>query len=214
MGKISKSRGGGSLPPLKMIERYSADAVRYWAVSTGLGKETLISEDKIKLGAKLVTKLWNVARFSERFLMDQDLSLDSILGMSQTSLFELDRLSPADRWILSRTQRVVRRLTDLLLAYDYAAAKSEVETFFWREFADNYLEMCKQRLYGDDEQQREAARSTLHYVLLTVIQLFAPFLPFITEAIYQELFFTPRDSEGSGFSSIHRSSWPEPVLYL
>ena len=67
MGKISKSRGGGPLPPLEMIERYSADAVRYWAASTGPGKDAVISEEKIKLGARLVNKLWNMARFSARF---------------------------------------------------------------------------------------------------------------------------------------------------
>ena len=64
MGKISKSRGGGPMAPMEMIERYSADAVRYWAASTGLGKDAVISEEKIQLGAKLVTKLWNVARFA------------------------------------------------------------------------------------------------------------------------------------------------------
>ena len=118
MGKISKSRGGGPIPPLEMIERYSADAVRYWAVSTGLGKDALISEDKIKLGAKLVTKLWNVARFSERFIVDLDPTLDPGLESSQISSLEPDDLSAADRWILSRSQRLVDRITQLLVDYE------------------------------------------------------------------------------------------------
>ena len=214
MGKISKSRGGGPIPPLEMIERYSADAVRYWAVSTGLGKDALISEDKIKLGAKLVTKLWNVARFSERFIVDLDPTLDPGLESSQISSLEPDDLSPADRWILSRSQRLVDRITQLLVDYEYGAAKSEIENFFWSEFADNYLEMCKQRLYGEDELQKQSARFTLHNVLLTIIKLFAPFLPFISEAIYQELFTNKGDSDGGGFSSIHSSLWPVPIPTL
>jgi len=68
-GKISKSRGGGPMPPMEMLEQYSADAVRYWTSSTGFGKDSIISEEKIQIGAKLITKLWNVARFAERFLM-------------------------------------------------------------------------------------------------------------------------------------------------
>ena len=134
MGKISKSRGGGPMPPMEMIERYSADAVRYWAASTGPGKDAVISEEKIQMGAKLVTKLWNVARFSERFLE----------GYTPQAAGDLaGQFTPADRWILARLQQLIRRVTALFQDYDYAAAKSEVEIFFWRDLADNYLEMCK-----------------------------------------------------------------------
>jgi len=192
MGKISKSRGGGPMPPLEMIERYSADAVRYWAASTGLGKDAVINEEKIQAGAKLAIKLWNVARFSERFLAG---------GVPpEPSAAEL---SPADRWLLSRLQRLARRATDALRDYDYATAKAEVEAFFWRDLADNYLEMAKKRLYegvGD-----AGARWALHQVLLTTIKLFAPFLPHITEEIYQGLFRT-----AGGPVSVHVAAWPAP----
>ena len=89
--KISKSRGGGPLAPLAMIERTSADAVRYWASSTGFGKDAVISEEKIKNGSKLITKLWNVARFSERFPG----GLSARTGPSY-------ELTPADSWLLAR----------------------------------------------------------------------------------------------------------------
>jgi valyl-tRNA synthetase len=191
-GKISKSRGGGPMPPLQMIEHYSADAVRYWAASAGPGKDAIISEDKVQAGARLVTKLWNVARFSERFLE----------GYEPPA--ELPPLSPADRWILARTQRLVRQATTLFLAYDYAAAKSEVEGFFWGDLADNYLEMAKLRLYDEASAGREGARYTLHHVLRTVLELFAPILPYVTEEIYQGLF------AGPGEGSIHRAAWPSP----
>ena len=207
MGKISKSRGGGPSPPLEMIDRYSADAVRYWATSTSLGKDAVISEEKIQIGTKLTTKLWNVARFSERFLEDFDASH----GVDKYSIAgtNAEHLSPADRWILSRSQRLVRRVTQLLEKYDYAAAKSEIENFFWRELADNYLEMCKQRLYGEDQVQRQAARAALYHLLLTTIKLLAPFLPYVTEAIFQGIFVKFEPSLSEDVHSIHTSSWPE-----
>jgi valyl-tRNA synthetase len=190
-GKISKSRGGGPIPPMEIIEKYSADAVRYWAASTGLGKDAIVSEEKIALGSKLVTKLWNVAKFSQRFLDSYELPT------------ELPDLTPTDQWLLSRTQWLVRRVTELFRSYDYAAAKSEAESFFWRELADNYLEMSKERLYDETNEMREGARYTLYHALLTVIKLFAPIFPYITETIYQALFM-PIEGEGS----IHTSRWP------
>jgi valyl-tRNA synthetase len=190
-GKISKSRGGGPMSPVEMIEKYSADAVRYWAASTGFGKDSTISEEKIQTGAKLVTKLWNVARFSQRFLEGYQLPA------------ERPALSPTDRWVLSRTQRLIRRVTDLFRNYDYAAAKSEIESFFWRDLADNYLEFSKERLYDEMSPMHEEARYTLHQVLLTVVKLFAPFLPYITEEIYQSLFTNTAKQV-----SIHNTRWP------
>ncbi len=189
--KISKSRGGGPMAPQAMIERYSADAVRYWAASTGYGKDSTISEEKIQTGAKLVTKLWNVAKLSERFLQDYHLPAAR------------PALSTADRWILSRTQRLIRRVTELFQGYDYAAAKSEIETFFWGELADNYLEMAKGRLYNEASSAREGARFTLYQALLTITKLFAPFLPYITETIYQGVF-----AQSEGNASVHRARWP------
>jgi valyl-tRNA synthetase len=196
MGKISKSRGGGPVSPLKMIERYSADAVRYWAASTGPGKDSVISEAKIKMGAKLVNKLWNVARFSQRFLLDyQRVEISTIK----------DQLTPADHWILASVQFLIQRVTESLEEYEYAAAKSEIETFFWRDLADNYLEMSKQRLYDSDHPQHEAARFSLFHVLLDTIKLFAPYLPYVTEEIYRNLFAADDHT-----ASIHRTSWPTP----
>ncbi len=118
-GKISKSRGGGPAPPLEMLDQYSADAVRYWAASTALGKDAIINDEKIMAGSKLITKLWNVARFSSRFF-----ATDSLWVTPPT-------LSAADRWILSRLQKLISRVTESFVKYDYAAAKNETEVFFW-----------------------------------------------------------------------------------
>jgi valyl-tRNA synthetase len=189
-GKISKSRGGGPIAPLAMIEQYSADAVRYWAASTAIGKDATISEEKIEAGAKLVNKLWNVAKFSERFIGDERLEIG-------------DSISLADRWLLTHTQQLIQRVTRLWEQYDYATAKSETEAFFWRVLADNYLEMAKQRLYAG-EAEGAGARWTLYQALLTTLKLFAPILPHVTEQIYRGLFATAEATP-----SIHRAQWPQ-----
>ena len=190
--KISKSRGGGPMAPIEMIERYSADAVRYWAASTGLGKDSIISEEKIKNGAKLSTKLWNVARFSERFLEGYHPTIESL------------KFTPTDRWLLARLAKLIQRVTDLFNAYEYATAKSEAESFFWHDLADNYLEMCKERLYGENNPLQEGARYTLYYALLSILKILAPFMPYVTEEIYRGLF-----AENEGHTSIHLTHWPQ-----
>jgi valyl-tRNA synthetase len=194
MGKISKSKGGGPMAPMEMIRRYSADALRYWAASTAPGKDALISEEKIQMGQKLATKLWNVARFAEPFLRE-DFS-----GQPESGL------TPADAWILARLEALVRRSTACFEDYDYANAKTEIESFFWRDLADNYLEMAKQRLYDASHPGHSAACRTLKTALETLLKLLAPLLPYITEAIWCELFAA--DAGQHGTASIHRSAWP------
>ena len=194
-GKISKSRGGGPMAPIELLDRYSADAARYWAASTGVGKDAVISEEKVQAGAKLVTKLWNVARFSERFLAGYVTPRDA------------PALTPADRWIASATNRLIRAATAYFDAYDYVAAKNEIEEFFWRDLSDNYLEMAKKRLYDPANAGHEGACYALYTTLLAVVKLFAPLLPYVTEEIYAGLFAVETES-------IHRSSWPVPQPVL
>lgn len=188
-GKISKSRGGGPMSPDAMIDRYSADAVRYWAAGAGFGRDTIISEERIAAGAKLATKLWNVARLAERVLADY--APPAMPPM----------LAPTDRWMMARLRRLVERVTALFQEYDYATARAETESFFWTTLADNYLELAKMRLYDASDPLGEGARYTLRTTLLTVVKLFAPFQPYVTEEIYTTLFA----AEGG---SIHRASWP------
>ncbi len=122
-------------------------------------------------------------------------------------------LTPADRWMLSRTQRLVRRVTTLMEQYEYASAKNEIETFTWGELADNYLEMCKQRLYDPAHPAHLAACAALAHVLHVLIKLLAPFMPYVTEEIYQGLFAHHAGQiEGDQKAlSIHTSPWPEAL---
>jgi valyl-tRNA synthetase len=196
MGKISKSRGGGPVTPDEMIDRYSADAVRYWAASTGLGKDAVISEEKIRVGSRLVTKIWNVARFSESFLS------------GYRPARELPALYPVDRWILSRLQHVIDVSTAAFTGYDYATALAETENFFWHDLTDNYLEMVKYRLYGELGEGKESARFSLFHLLLNVLRLFAPILPHVTEYVFQTLYAEVEDR-----ISIHLEGWPSQALF-
>ncbi len=191
-GKISKSRGGGLITPMSVIERHSADGVRYWAASSGYGKDAVIDEQKIRNGARLNTKLWNVARFSEPFLSGERPRVD------------VDQLLPVDRWILSRTQRVIHLATTAYRQYDYVSAKNETENLFWHDLADNYIELAKHRLYQGDGQDHEKARYTLYHVFLTILKLFAPLLPHITEEVFRILY-----AEKEGRPTIHLGPWPQ-----
>jgi valyl-tRNA synthetase len=192
-GKLSKRRGEKSKikSPVEMLDQYSADAVRYWATGTALGKDALISEERVQAGAKLVTKLWNVGRFCEPFLAGY-----------RPEEAPPDDLAPADRWLLARANRVIVAATGSFEQYDYAIAKSEIEAFFRRDLADNYLELVKKRLY-DGGEGYEGTRFTLRTALLTTIKLFAPLLPYVTEAMYKQLF-----AESDGARSIHLTQWP------
>jgi len=191
--KVSKSRAVNVSDPLAVMEKYSADAIRYWAASSRLGEDSMINEDKIAAGQKLVTKLWNVARFSSSFILDYEppVAVPSLL--------------PTDRWVLSELQQLTRDVSDSYRKYDHLTSKNRIEGYFWNAIADNYLEMVKSRLYDqpDDSMEKESARYTLYNVLETVTRLLAPMMPYITEEIYQILF-----KKHEGIRSIHLANWP------
>ncbi|HEU5318861.1 MAG TPA: valine--tRNA ligase [Chloroflexota bacterium] len=200
--KISKSKLKAADDPTPTLEQWSADAVRYWATGARTGADTYINDEVFRNGQRLVTKLWNAAR----------LALSQMDGYVPSPTPPVSLL-PTDRWLLSRLAQVIDRATRSLEDYEYAAAKSETERFFWAELCDNYLELAKSRLYGDDPAAggngragagREAAQYTLYYAVLSVVKLLAPFLPHITEEIYLQGF-----AKTDGATSVHVSRWPE-----
>jgi valyl-tRNA synthetase len=191
--KVSKSRGNVSDDPKEMMDAYSADAVRYWAASSKLGEDSIINEDKIASGHKLVNKLWNVTSFSYQFLENYKLPKTT------------PTLLPVDKWVLSKLNRLIPEVTKDFEEYNHSSAKNRIEEFFWDIFTDNYMEMVKTRLYDfpDGSTERESARYALYNVLSTIIQLLAPITPFITEEIYQLVF--KKDNKEA---SIHTTQWP------
>jgi len=217
--KISKSRGNASSGPEALIERYGADPVRYWACGGALGADRPINEDEMRQGARLVTKLWNASRFIASHLELADDERRKTKDESQhidnaPSSFVLRPSSPlpADRALLSWLQRLIARATERFQSYEYAAACEATERFFWGTLCDNYLEWVKGRLYDGSHQERSAARSALYQTLLTILKLFAPILPHVTEEIYQQLYggsSASTNGAAATFHSIHTSAWPQ-----
>jgi valyl-tRNA synthetase len=194
--KISKSKGGAAVTPDTLIEKYSADPVRFWACRNTLGMDTFFDEKTFDQGRRLVTKLWNAVRFAHASLA----GWDGPLARGERR--------PVDAGIISLLGKVVARSTSLLEKYEFGLAMKEIEGFFWSDLCDNYLEMVKERLYDvspENSSARVGGQSTLARVLETVLKLFAPFLPHVTEELYQSL-FAPKTG---AFRSLHRTSWPE-----
>ncbi|MHB8105315.1 MAG: valine--tRNA ligase [Dehalococcoidales bacterium] len=191
--KVNKSRGHTSDPNI-MMSKYSADAVRYWAASSKLGEDSMISEDKIASGQKLVNKLWNVTSFSYQFLE------------GYTPPIAPPVLLPTDKWALSKLNRLIPEVTKDFAEYNHASAKNRTEEFFWDVFTDNYMEMVKTRLYDCPEgsTERNSAKYTLYKVLLTLLKIIAPIMPFVTEEIYQLVFKKDGD-----VNSVHIVAWPK-----
>jgi valyl-tRNA synthetase len=191
--KLSKSKGPGAHSPAAVVEERSADVVRYWASSTRLGTDTMLVEEPLDAGHKLVIKLWNASKFAITRLEDYDPDAPR-------------ELSIIDRWLLARFARAEERARSCFEACEYHAALEAAESFFWRDLCDNYIEIAKKRLYGDegyDEPGRRGAQHALYEALLGVLKLLAPIVPHVTEEIHS-LFFAGRE----GAESIHVSPWP------
>lgn len=187
--KMSKSRGN-VIEPRVMIDKYSADCLRFWAASTKLGEDAPFQEKELVSGKKFSVKLWNASRFVFMHLKDY-------AGKPK-------KLEVFDRWILTKLMDIIKDSTDNFERYEYSKTKADVENFFWHVFCDYYLEIIKDRLYNADKRgkdSRKAAQFTLYTVLLDILKLMAPIMPYITEEIHSAYF-----SEKT--KSIHLSEWP------
>lgn len=192
--KMSKSKGN-IVKIDDAVKQYSADAIRWWATGSGLGNNLRHSEVDLQAGRKLVNKLWNVARFVKPLLTTE--SIDK-------SRLELENFS--DRWIMAELQKLISECTKALEACNFNKARVAVEKFFWSKYCDNYLELCKDRVWKPEKYsagQLDSLRSTLAISMDVILKLFAPIIPFASEEIYHVLF------EADDTESIHVASWPE-----
>lgn len=185
--KLSK-RLGNYIPSQELVEKYGADAIRYWATGARLGQNLRFSIKEVEMGHKTAVKLHNVGRFLE---MHIDSAGDG-------------ELEHADVWILEELNKTIKQVTLAFDEYAYSRARDTLDSFFWSKFTDYYVEFIKYRLFGDDVASKAAAATTLKQVVLTVLKMYAPIMPFITEEIYQQLYRKNNDSK-----SIHLSQWPE-----
>jgi valyl-tRNA synthetase len=184
--KMSKSKGN-VITPMHLLDQYGSDAVRYWSLSARLGTDTAFDEKVLKVGRRLVTKLFNASKFV----------------LSQTGP-EAPITSELDRSFLARLRETVERATQAMEEYDYASALDTVERFFWSGFTDTYVEMVKARARSEtDAAGRGSALAALHLALRTFLRLFAPFVPFITEEVWSWGF-----AQSERTPTIHRAAWP------
>jgi len=167
---MSKSLGN-VIEPDEILDKYGADAWRYFVSTVDIGSDLSFQEKEILRGQKLVTKLWNVARFAE-----------GKLKKGKTSNYFIDK------WILNNLHNCLNKYKKDFDNYDPINARRILEQFFWHDFCDYYLEMAKPRLYGSNKKAKAEAESTLYECLLTILQMWAPFIPHVTEEIYQKLF--------------------------
>lgn len=207
--KMSKSKGN-VVTPVELIQNKGADAVRYWASTSRLGADTAFSEDVLKIGNKLVNKLWNATKFVTAHLAKIEKEPVSAAEDVKNGIIT----ETLDLWILTRLSRAVEKATKEFEAFEYCDAREAIEDFFWNDFCDNYLELVKVRIYGKEgeplSKQQLSAIHAVHHCLEGVLRLFAPFVPHITEELYSHVF----DSRHAKTGSIHaRGMWPQAASF-
>ena len=190
--KMSKSLGNG-IDPLEIADKYGADALRFNLVTgNSPGNDMRFYTERCEAMRNFANKIWNASRF-----LMMNLSIDHC---------ELpEKLELEDKWILSKLNRVIPEITDNMDRYELGVAAQKIYDFIWDDYCDWYIEMTKPRLQGDDEDSKVRAQQVLCYVLTNMLKLLHPFMPFITEEIWQAL---PREN-GETAQFLMMSKWPE-----
>ena len=190
--KLSKSKGNSALDPATLISIHSADALRYWSANARLGTDTFFDTEELSTSKRFITKLWNASKFAIFHLEDIDLSREPAL-------------LPIDRWIIERTNETFNKASGLLNEYEIGSARHEIDDLFWKDFCDNYIEVAKSRLYEPEihgYEERCSGQYALYYTLLSILKMYAIYVPHITDYIYGEFF---RQHEKA--ASIHLLQW-------
>ena len=173
--KMSKSLGNG-IDPLELIADYGADALRFTLISGNTpGNDMRFYTERVEANRNFANKLWNATRFVFMNFEDSDFELG------------LENLRNEDKWILTKYMETVESITTKIDKYDIGLAANDIYDFIWSDFCDWYIEMVKPRLYGTDEETKKAAKATLIYVLKGILKLLHPFMPYITEEIWDHI---------------------------
>ncbi|MDI6618795.1 MAG: valine--tRNA ligase [Clostridiales bacterium] len=189
--KMSKSLGNG-IDPLDVIDKYGADALRFMLITgNSPGNDMRFYMERVEAARNFANKIWNASRFVIMNLDEMNIEKEEVEN----------NLVIEDKWILSRFNRVVKEVTENLDKFELGIAAQKIYDFSWSEFCDWYIEMVKERLYRTDINSKKAAQYTLLYVLRGILKLLHPFMPFITEEIYDHL---TADNE-----PIITSKWPQ-----
>jgi valyl-tRNA synthetase len=183
---------GNVIDPIKVMDEYGTDALRF-SLLTGStpGNDMNLAMERIEANRNFANKIWNAARFL----------VSNLNGEEPTGVPPLEGLSIPDRWILSRLHRLIETVNRLFDAYLYGEAGRQVYDFLWGEYADWYIEISKIALYGDDRTAKSRTRRVLVYVLDQCLRLLHPFVPYVTEEIWQHI---PHEGE-----TLIIAQWPE-----
>ena len=193
--KMSKSLGNG-IDPLEVIDKYGADALRFTLVTgNSPGNDMRFYYERVEANRNFANKIWNASRF-----IMMNIPEGGVKPVSE------DKLTDADKWILSKANTLAEVVTENLDKYEIGMAADKLYSFIWEEFCDWYIEMVKPRLYSDTDETKEAALYTLTSVLMTSLKLLHPYMPFVTEEIYTAL--REEAPEEYPEESIMISSWP------
>ncbi|HLC73395.1 MAG TPA: valine--tRNA ligase [Candidatus Nanoarchaeia archaeon] len=189
-GESMHKSKGNTIEPNEVLDKYGADALRFWAASSKLGEDLQYLEKDLVTGQKTVNKLWNASKF---VLMNlEDYKNEGV------------KLEIIDKWLLIKLNKIVEICTVNFDEYEYSKARSEIDNFFWNTYCDYYLEIVKNRLYNEKGKKRQSAQFTLYNSLLIIIKLFAPIMPHITEEIYSIHY-----EKDEKYKSVHISKWPD-----
>ncbi len=195
--KMSKTKGNGT-DPLTAVDKFGADALRYWVATAPIGTDLRYSDDEVKRGSKLLTKLWNAAKYVLMNLTDFEPDTAPQIAIENRFI--------EDRWVLSELNKTIAEVRRHLDKYDNYNSRAAIDTFFYDVFCDQYLEFIKDRFWSPEKysaQSKIAAQWTLFEVLRAVIGLYAPFIPFQTEELWQKIY---KPYEGG--QTLHLTAYP------
>ncbi len=195
--KMSKTKGNGT-DPLDTVEKFGADALRYWIATAPIGTDIRYSDDEVKRGSKLLTKLWNAAKYVLMNLTDFEPDAAKNVPVSDRFI--------EDRWVLAELNKTIAEVRKNLDKYDNYNSRAAIDTFFYEVFCDQYLEFIKDRFWSPEKYSAESklsAQWTLYEVLRAVVGLYAPFIPFQTEELWQQIY-----KAYEGGETLHLTAYP------
>ncbi len=199
--KMSKTLGNG-IDPIEIIDEYGADSLRFAVISgTTMGNDIRYMPEKLEQASNFANKIWNAAKFILMNTPEEEKVKEFEKALECEDKYNSDALMIEDKWILNKLDRLIADVTRNLENYDLGVALDKIYSFIWNEFCDWYIEMCKSRIYSNNEETKIVVSGMLNYVFGSSLRLLHPFMPFVTSEIYSKLIC-------SGTEDLIVAEWP------